>query len=142
VSKNKKRRRKPIPPAPSMLLIPREDVGAIWPLAAPFIAAAAVHGEYSDEMLWSWCVGGEAQLWLAWSDHCEAAMVTRPIGQACLIAALGGKNMDRWMHLLPELEAWAKAQGYLSIRTYARPGWARKLRDYKMSRVILDKVLT
>jgi hypothetical protein len=117
-------------------------VQGMWPVASAYIAGAARFGEYSEELLWGWCVGGDAQLWLAWSDHCEAAMVTRVNGEVCLIAALGGKNMDRWLHLLSDIEAWAKAQGCETIRAYARKGWARKLRDYKMSRVILDKVLT
>jgi hypothetical protein len=149
--RNKRRRKaekvtEPLPPTkvtvPSLVLIPQEDVNGVWPLVEPFISAAAERGEYSSELLWSWATSGEAQLWMAWSDHCEAAAVTTRLpGDICLIAALGGKESGRWMPLLSDLEAWAKQQGCIAMRAWARKGWARKLKDYEMSRVILDKKL-
>jgi hypothetical protein len=126
--------------------VPQGDVSEIWPLADEFISAAARYGEYSADELRTEAEGGTAQLWLAWSDHCEAAAVTRvistPNGDVCVIVALGGTDMARWFGLLDELEAGAKYIGCSTMRIFGRLGWERKLTDYKLARVILDKRLT
>lgn len=129
-----------------LVQIPQTDVAEIWPLAERFISAAARYGEYSADELRTEAEGGTAQLWLAWSDHCEAAAITRiiptPLGNVCVIVALGGTNMPRWFGLLDQLEAGAKNIGCSMMRVFGRLGWERKLTDYKLARVILDKRLT
>jgi hypothetical protein len=128
---------------PDLLQIPQGLVLESWPLVSGHIGRAAQLGEYSEELLCGWCADGEAQLWLAWSDHCEAAAITRPIenGKVCLIAACGGNDVARWVNLLSGIEQWARENGCETMRLYGRPGWVRKLRDYKMTRIILDKKL-
>jgi hypothetical protein len=42
---------------------------------------------------------------------------------------------------LDELERYATAQGCNGMRIYGRKGWARKLPDYKMTHVLLEKVI-
>lgn len=140
----RKRETKPVIGA-DLIQIPLEEVHEVWPLAEGFIVAAARFGEYSAEELRDEAEGGTAQLWLAWSDHCEAAAITRviptPLGDVCVIVALGGTNMGRWFGLLDDLEERAKGIGCSIMRVFGRRGWERKLSDYQLSRVILDKRL-
>ena len=130
---------------PDLVLIPPEHVAKVWKLGAEFIEAATREAEQSPELLKQLCEENKAQLWFAWSDCCEAAAVTEiattPQGVKCVITALGGRNSSRWFGYLDELEAWAKRQGCNGMRIYGRKGWARKLRDYRVTRLILDKEL-
>ncbi len=133
-------------PICKLLLISPEEVEELWILGEDFLRSAERYGEYAATDLYEWVASGYAQLWLAWSDKCEAAAVTRiidtPQGRFCLIAALGGKIMSHWVGLKYGLELWAKQEGCIGMRLYGRYGWLRKLPDYALTRVILDKRLT
>ena len=131
--------------SPDLVLIPTEHVATVWKLGAQFIESACRDAEKSAPEIKALCETGGAQLWFAWSDHCEAAAVTElsqlPQGLKCIIFALGGDDSSRWLGYLDELEAWATTQNCNGMRIYGRKGWARKLRDYRVTRLILDKEL-
>lgn len=52
-----------------------------------------------------------------------------------------GEDRDSWVHLLGDLEAWAKSIGCKRMEVVARPGWERVLKDMKKTHVILEKRL-
>lgn len=124
-----------------LVQIPTDNVAQAWCLVDEFIAKACERGEYEKDELQRQCLLGSATLWMIWSGICEAALVTTTIqkDKTLLIAACGGKGVDGWISLLSELEAWAKKEGKTGIRIYGRRGWARKLPDYRINRIILDK---
>jgi hypothetical protein len=125
-----------------LVRIPAENVETVWPLVSDYITRACQLGEYKPEQLREWCIGETAELWVAWSGQCEAAMITTaPDEETCLIAVLGGRNMDNWLGLIGEIEQWARARGAKVMRLYGRKGWARKLPDYRITRYIMDKAL-
>lgn len=131
--------------ASELFLVPARAVPSIWPLAHDYLVEACKSrgGEYTAEMLLDECFTGNSQLWLAWSDErgCESACVTGilPHCKVCLIKACGGKNRDNWLFMLDEIEAWAKTQGCMTMRLFGREGWSRVLKDYRKTRVVLDK---
>ena len=129
----------------SLIPIPQENVSQVWHLGAEFIETGLKQGEFTADILKAECESGKAQLWFAWADHLEAAAVTQlmatPRGLKCVITSLGGKDSFRWLGYLDELELYAKTQGCNGMRIYGRKGWARKLRDYRITRLILDKDL-
>lgn len=89
---------------------------------------------------------GDGLLWLARSgstiDAAAATMLVRTDRHlVCVITALGGANMGRWLDLLPGIEEWAKAEGAALVRVYGRPGWVRMLRNYRVSNVVLERRL-
>ena len=45
------------------------------------------------------------------------------------------------MHLISEVEDWARTQGCDIMEAEARPGWARSMKEYKKTRIILEKWL-
>jgi hypothetical protein len=143
------KRSKRITPAPkpvtTLVAIPPEHVIEVWPLVQEFIEAGCKDCESSAEDLRDEAQQGTTQLWLAWADCCEAAAITRlvftPQGVICLLISCGGKGMDRWLGLLDEIELYAKAQGCVAMRIIGRLGWLRKLHDYDLTRIILDKRL-
>ena len=84
-------------------------------------------------------------MWLAWSDHVEAAATTilteADTSRACVLTACGGRNMKRWLPLLEIIEAYAKAEGCDRLRVFGRKGWQRMLEDYRVTNIILERSL-
>jgi hypothetical protein len=64
-------------------------------------------------------------------------------GTNCRVLACAGDGMAQWVHLIGELEAWAREQGCKIMEPFARPGWAKMLRPYgyKLAHVVLEKDL-
>ncbi len=128
-----------------LLLIPPRDVEGLWPVAEPFIIAGCEQGEADPEKLKQQAMDGDADLWIAWSDRCEAAAVTKmmdaPKGQVCLIDAFGAENLNAVRPLLPQWAEWAKSQGCVALRIYGRMGWQRVMKDFKPMWIAMDKTL-
>jgi hypothetical protein len=126
-----------------LVAIPRDEVDEIWPLAEGFIESGCSYGEVPLEVLRDQCEDGVSQLWLGWSDHCEAAAVTRiletPDGPVCLYESMGAENLRRAETISTGVEQWAKTQGCIAVRIYGRPGWSRIMPDYTLKWVCMDK---
>ena len=89
---------------------------------------------------------GAALLWLAWEgESIKAAAVTEICAangeKFCTIVACGGHDRGQWLHLLEGLESHAKAEGCDTMRVYGRRGWGKLLKDYRVTRVLLEKTL-
>lgn len=119
----------------------------VWPLVADRIRSAVLRTDLShscdierdllegDGLLWLACRGTEI-------DAAAATLLVRTDKHlVCLITACGGENMDRWFDLLEGIEEWAKAEGAALVRIYGRPGWARMLKSYRVSNVVLERIL-
>jgi hypothetical protein len=117
------------------------DVQKSWPLARDLIRAAIERTDLSDfEDIEKDVLAGDQLLWLAVSDHIEAAATTHLSRGVCTITACSGHQRERWLPLLARIEKYAKAEG-CKMRIYGRPGWQRVLEGYKVEHVILEKVL-
>lgn len=86
-------------------------------------------------------------LWLVVGDGVKAVLTTElyfDVGGAkrCRIPFCTGENAKTWVHLLTQLEAWARDEGCVKFDMIARKGWARHLPDYRMTHVVLEKDLT
>lgn len=69
-------------------------------------------------------------------------IVESPSGlRSLIIRFCVGKKLNEWVHLLDEIEAFARASGCQRIETWARKGWAKHLSDYRMTHVLLEKDL-
>jgi hypothetical protein len=84
---------------------------------------------------------GSALLWLVWDGKdIQGAVVTElTTDRVCTIVAYGGRMAD--LHLLRELESYARAEGCNRIRIMGRKGWVRVLNKYRQPYVILEKEL-
>lgn len=91
-------------------------------------------------------LNGSALLWLAWNEpKIEGAAVTQlsttEKSKVCTIVACGGEGFRRWVHLIEQLEDYARNEGCDCTRILGRPGWQRVLKDYAAKKVILEKAL-
>lgn len=89
---------------------------------------------------------GEFQLWVIGDEQIRGVVLTElffaPSGKkVASIRAATGDAAEGWLHLLPELEQWAKSEGCHVVEAIARKGWARRLTDYKLTHVVLEKEL-
>jgi hypothetical protein len=128
--------------------VPVSDIPIVRPLVEHWIEEAQRDSAYATTAdVWAAIKTGAAQLWLAWSDKPEAVCVTQleitSKGKFCRIWIMVGQNMETWVGLMPELEAWAKREGCMMMRHEARPGWSKALKQYgyKMPHVVLEKEL-
>jgi hypothetical protein len=85
-------------------------------------------------------------LWLAWDGTeivgaCVTELSKTTRGLVCIIVAMGGNDRKRWLHFTKQLEDFARAEQCVAMRLYGRKGWKRVLRDYRETRIILEKEL-
>lgn len=90
-------------------------------------------------------LSGDQLLWLAISDHIEAAATTHLIrtggSLVLVITACSGSQRERWLPLLAKIEKYAKAENCKCVRIYGRKGWERALSGYRVEHVVLEKTL-
>ncbi|MGJ5074574.1 hypothetical protein [Bradyrhizobium oligotrophicum] len=130
-----------------LVCVPPQRAREVWPHVAARLRAAYLRtdlGHTAD--LERDVLEGDGLLWLATSgDGIDAAAVTLLVHTdrhlVCQITACGGANMDRWLDLLPAIEAWARAEGAAKVRIYGRKGWVRALQNYHVSNVVLERPL-
>lgn len=131
----------------NLICVPPNKVRLIWPNVWHLIYESMKRGDFGafkpveDDVL-----NGDALLWLATDGENVAAACVTQITQSewrkvCSFVALGGIGIERWFGLLPEIEAYAKAEGCHSMRVVGRKGWARLLPTYQEHRVVLEKEL-
>lgn len=121
-------------------------VPEVWPLVADRLRAAVLRTDLNHTADLEALVHGDGLLWVAVdggkiSAAAVAVLVKTDRNLVCVIVAVGGENMGRWLDLLAGIEAWAKAEGAAKTRIYGRKGWARVLKNYRVSNVILERLL-
>jgi hypothetical protein len=129
-----------------LLCVDPKEVHQIWPQAKELIRTAIERTDLSDFRDIEYDVlAGDQLLWLAISNHVEAAAtthLTRIRGKTVLVVtACAGHGKDRWLPLKARIEQYAKAEGAKCVRLYGRKGWARELKDYHVQYVIMEKDL-
>ncbi len=130
-----------------LVCVDPERTYEVWPHVERFIKPAMVR---TGEMFVSDIVRALAArrflLWLAWDGKELCGAVVTELaetinGRVCVIVAMGGKDRKRWLHLLEQLEEYALLEGCRAMRLYGRKGWKRVLRDYRETRVVMEKEL-
>lgn len=129
-----------------LICVPPDEVQKVWEYAGSLIRAAIEQTDLSEfadierEVL-----SGDQLLWLAVSDHIEAAATTHLIktrGKPVLVVtACSGYQRERWLPLFARIEKYAKDEGASRVRIYGRKGWERVLDGYRVEHVVLEKPL-
>ena len=124
-----------------------DDFNRLVPEVMPHIEKALSYTpECSVESTLQRIADGYAVLWVisnSYGKH-KGVVVTEikrypnfdvAVGHLC-----GGEDIDEWIHLLSEIEDWAKRQGCRRFEIQGRKGWAKKLpSDYKTDAVVYAK---
>lgn len=129
------------------LCVDPRRVHEIWPAVEHFIKIAMERGDLGRfDDLERDVLSGDALLWLAYSgQHIEAAAVTQIYlterSKVCGLRACGGDNYKRWIGLIEPIEQYATEQGCDCVRIMGRKGWSRVLRNYRETKVVLERLL-
>lgn len=131
-----------MPFSADLLCVDPANIAQTWPLASGLIRSAIERTGLSDfEDIERDVLAGDLLLWLAISDHVEAAALTRKARNVCTLVACAGHQRERWLPLFSRIEKYAKDEGCKSVRIYGRGGWQRVLNGYHVEHVILEKTL-
>jgi hypothetical protein len=130
-------------------MIPAHEVASIWPKAEMFLVpamGATSPSGYSardifdmlecDELILAVAMeGGEV-----YGAAC-LQLIDYPRLKRCRVRLIGGREMHRWLHLIPQVESWATKQGCSEIIIEGRNGWERRLPSWEKRAVIMGKRL-
>ena len=127
-----------------------DQIEPVWHKIRPLIADAVTHsdGKYEVLDILSALLARDMQAWaITKGDEIVAIVITEiinyPRKKECRVLAVDGEGAKEWVHLVSEIEAWAKANGCQSIEPIARPGWEKLMKPlgYKRTHIILSKEL-
>lgn len=132
---------------PIAYCVPPQLVKRVWPTVSKTLYNAMLRGGIgSFKVLEADVLSGGALLWVAaQSDEIVTAAVTQIgigiRGKVCEIVACGGADTLHHLHLLKEIEDYARNENCRATRIIGRKGWVRALPDYRATRVVLEKEL-
>jgi hypothetical protein len=118
-------------------------VNTQWPRIERFVIDACQRGplDADAQALRDGCVSRNHQLWIVEDEHGEAVavVITQIAGDACEWLAVGGVGMEKWKFLEIIIERWAQENGCSLMRSFSRRGMVKRLPEYKIRGVILEK---
>ncbi len=131
-------------PDSRVFLVAVENVMPLWDALRPLILKELLAiPTHSEEDVRKAIMSGACRLWVQWSDHVEAMVLTDfvsyPRGLALRVwmgASYGADNMD-WRGFRSALDEWAVACGCKWIDACGRLGWLRRFSDARMAGVFM-----
>lgn len=133
---------------PDLVLVPVEHIPKVLSLVLPWVQGVAKRsgGALTEQGIIAAWLSGKWQMWLINADKIKAVMATELHIQnsgrkACSVHFMTGEDSMEWVHLTGKLEEWATFQGCEVLDMIARKGWAKRLPDYRMTHVFLEKEL-
>jgi hypothetical protein len=124
-----------------------KQVANIWPHVAHLIRRAMERGRMGRfEDVETDVLGSNAYLWLAIdSGSVLAAAVTKVTEEngerLCTIVACAGHDWERFGRLIEGLETYARAERCKTMEICGRPGWSKRLPDYRLVKIVIRKEL-
>lgn len=123
-----------------------KNIPKVWLAVAPLLRQGLAEGE-TLEQIKARLDSKECQLWIVYEGEktiaaCVTEIVTIGERKVCNIITIGGSRMDEWLHNLNIIEIWAKSQDVVAMRfPEIRTGWAKILKDYTVTKILMEKVL-
>ena len=134
-------------PETYLVYVKPDQVNSAISLSLPLIKRSlGDDSAYSIEDVIDELRSARAQLWhVMRGQNIQAIVVTvintHPCAKDCMIWLCAGKDRKDWIHLLAQIEDWAKAHGCDAMIVRGRTGWEKVMKDYKKTHIILEKKL-
>lgn len=117
-----------------------------WPTAKKMLSKAIPYsdGTFDIDAIYRLIKSSEMQLWFVIGAKVMACLATQiinyPKKKVCAISFLAGHDMHEWMHLLKDLEEWARSMQCDAIEGYGRKGF-QKIKGWKIVHSVMRKNL-
>jgi hypothetical protein len=124
-----------------------KQIPNVWPHVAHVIRRAMERGGLGRfEDVERDVLSVNAYLWLAIESGSVLAAAVTQVTQAkdhrlCTIVACGGHDWKKFGRLIAGLETYARAEGCRRMEIAGRPGWLRRLPDYRLAKIVIRKEL-
>jgi hypothetical protein len=130
-----------------LIAVPQDALHQHWPRAAAQLSeAVARNGGETMESVLRELLRGHAQLFFVVVDDAVVfTLVCRvnrfPRRTEAELWLAGGVDFNRFYPYLENLSDWARAQGATVLTLTGRPGWRKKLPDWKWTAEVLELAL-
>ena len=133
--------------------IPAREVPVVWAAVADQIKIATElsGGRHTPETVKEACRNAEMQLWCVIDpkrNRIVAVLVTEvktfKTGlKVCELVLLAGRQRDKWVHLVKDIERWAHSLGCVKTQALGRDGWVRVMKTWNWdnSAIFIEKNL-
>ena len=124
---------------------PRE-VDELWPRFAPLIEQGLrfAGGCFASNDVKRSLIEGRRQLWADWPAMGCLLITERidyPLKRVLHVFLVAGRLPRDWRTIWCAIERWASSEGCAAVEIRGRPGWARRLPDYRATMIFLSKEL-
>lgn len=122
-----------------------ERVHLFWPYVEGMIDKAMRRNDITDmPSVRADVLAGNALLWITWDGLAiKAAGVTKIVRpydtKICILVACCGTG--DWLIITDTIEEYARSQDCAITRIIGPKAWGRKLKNYKMTRAVMDREL-
>jgi hypothetical protein len=130
-----------------LIAVPPWQVPEVWPYAKRHVVAAVERVALADvSVVMAGLFAGRSLLWIA-IDNAQpfgagiTELVEEKAGKVCVIVAWGSDDQVRCAPLLETIEQFARDEGCVAVRLYGRPGWRRRLPEYRLKAVVMERPL-
>lgn len=123
--------------------VKQDQIAELWPHIEALVSkGCGKFRDYTPDEVFERLHSG-SQLWVAGSAQAVTAIcITRLHHDGdCDVELCAGDRVDQIIEFLPIIEAWAKESGALRVRIEGRPGWMKKLQNYRLKKVVMEKML-
>jgi hypothetical protein len=138
----------PLPgPLPELCCVDPAHVPIVWPHVSGAIHRAMMRGgmgrfvDVQEDLRVA-----NANLWLAIEGNAVLAVAVTKVTageseRVCTIVACAGRRWPRFGALIEGLENYARAEDCGAVEICGRPGWLRRLKDYRLVKAVIRKSL-
>ena len=134
-------------PPSELVCVDPKQTGEIWPHVGSLLRDACRRtGLNAFADIEADILAGRSLLWVAWNggaieSAAATVLINSDAGRVCIITVCGGSGIKRRLHLVDQIESYARREGCARIRIYGRKGWLRVLDGYEQKYAIMDKCL-
>lgn len=133
---------------PIVRQVPVAFLDVLWPDVVDLLGAVAERssGRLDIKAIAGAIISGGWQLWVIWDGRIRCVLATEITVEAtgqknARIVLATGNGASQWVNLIGDIEEWARSEGCRYLEMTARKGWARYLKAYRMTHVLLERDL-
>lgn len=132
-----------------LITVPTANIDEWWPEVLPWAEDFCQYsqGSYTPDYILERLQKSLMQLWLAMDGKNIVAVclteIRKTVIKEYVIVVMTGEDMLSWIHMLGDLENYARSLGCQKIVGVARPGWEKILKPigYRKTHITVEKEL-